>query len=129
MISEKKHWVKFFFISSIVLIGLAEFLLWVFAHQVLLSALSLLLFFTAFSLLEAFLPSLVSRAAPPAQKGMALGIYSCSQFLGIFVGGTLGGWLYGAFGLTSIYLFCTIVTLFWLAIAFNMKNPQYSTQA
>ena len=58
-----------------------------------------------------------------------LGIEVTKQFLGIFVGGTLGGWLYGAFGLTSIYLFCTIVTLFWLAIAFNMKNPQYSTQA
>ncbi len=129
MVAEKKHCVKPFFIGSIILIGIAEFLLWIFAHHLLLSALSLLLFFSAFSLLEAFLPSLVSRAAPPTHKGMALGIYSCSQFLGIFAGGTLGGWLYGAFGLTSIYLFCTILTLVWSAIAFNMKNPQYSIQA
>ncbi|MCC2666646.1 MAG: yajR [Gammaproteobacteria bacterium] len=128
-IAEKKHWVKPFFIGSIILIGIAEFLLWIFAHHLLLSALSLLLFFSAFSLLEAFLPSLVSRAAPPAHKGMALGIYSCSQFLGIFAGGTLGGWLYGTFGLISIYLFCTILALVWSAIAFNMKNPQYSIQA
>jgi predicted MFS family arabinose efflux permease len=129
MVAEKKHWVKPFFIGSIILIGVAEFLLWIFAHHLLLSALSLLLFFSAFSLLEAFLPSLVSRTAPPTHKGMALGIYSCSQFLGIFTGGAVGGWLYSAFGLISIYLFCTILTLIWSAIAFNMKNPQYSTQA
>lgn len=125
-LAEKKQQIRLFFISGIVLLGIAEFLLWIFAHQLLLSALSLLLFFTAFSLLEAFLPSLVSHAAPATRKGTALGIYSCSQFLGIFVGGTFSGWLYGVFGPVSVYLFCAILTLMWLAIAFKMKNPQYS---
>jgi len=126
-IAEKKHQIKYFFIGGIITFVIAELLLWAFAQSLLLSALSLLLFFSAFSLLEAFLPSLVSRTAPPHRKGTALGIYSCSQFLGIFIGGTLGGELYGAFGATKVYLFCAIIAIVWTAIAFTMKNPQYST--
>lgn len=123
--AEKKQQIKQFFIGSIVVLAFAEFFLWIFAHNLLLSALSLLLFFSAFSLLEAFLPSLVSRTAPAHRKGAALGLYSCSQFLGIFAGGALGGGLYSVFGPIQVYLFCAIIALFWLAIAFTMKNPQY----
>jgi len=126
VIAEKKQQVKLFFIGAILLLSAAELCLWLFAHSIILSALGLLLFFTAFSLLEAFLPSWVSRVAPPARKGTALGIYSCSQFLGIFVGGSLGGWLYGTLGLRDVYLFCVVFTLIWLAIAFGMTNPQHS---
>jgi predicted MFS family arabinose efflux permease len=123
--AEKKQRVKEVFLGAIVLLSLAEFLLWIFAHHLLLSAISLLLFFTAFSVLEAFLPSLVSRTAPPSRKGTALGIYSCAQFLGIFVGGIAGGWLYGALGLTYVYLFCAALAIFWLAIAFRMKKHHH----
>ncbi len=126
-IAEKKHQIKYFFIGGIIVLVIAECLLWIFAHGLLLSALSILLFFSAFSLLEAFLPSLVSRTAPPHRKGTALGIYSCSQFLGIFAGGLLGGGLYGAGGASQVYLFCTIIAILWAAIAFKMKNPQYAT--
>jgi predicted MFS family arabinose efflux permease len=128
VIAEKKHRVKPFFIAAVILLTVAEISLWIFAHSLLLSALNLLLFFTAFSLLEAFLPSLVSKTAPPARKGTALGIYSFAQFFGIFVGGAVGGWLYGAFGLTDVHLFCAVLAIIWLAIAFTMKNPQYSLQ-
>jgi predicted MFS family arabinose efflux permease len=124
IISEKKQQLKNFFRGAILVLGLAEFLLWIFTHNLLLSAINLLLFLTAFSFLEASLPSLVSKTAPAARKGTALGIYSCSQFSGIFVGGTVGGWLYGAFGLTQVYLFCAILAMIWLYFAFNMKNPQ-----
>jgi predicted MFS family arabinose efflux permease len=128
VIAEKKHSIKPFFIAAVLLLTIAEISLWIFAKSLLLSALNLLLFFTAFSLLEAFLPSLVSKTAPPARKGTALGIYSFSQFSGIFVGGAVGGWLYGAFGLTDVHLFCAILAIIWLGIAFTMKNPQYSLQ-
>jgi len=101
--------------------------LWLFSNNLLLSALSLLLFFTAFSLLEAFLPSLISLHAPASRKGTALGIYSCAQFLGIFIGGITGGWLYGVAGLTSVYLFCAGLTILWYAIALGMKKSQYSS--
>ena len=126
VIAEKKHHLKAFFLGAIFVLGCAECLLWIFSHSLLLSALSLLLFFTAFSLLEAFLPSLVSRTAPASRKGTALGIYSCSQFLGIFIGGALGGWLYGKLGLTQVYLFCLTLITLWFVVAFGMKKPQYS---
>lgn len=126
LIAEKWRRVKPFFMGGILLLIVAEFLLWFFASKLLLSAFSLLLFFTAFSLLEAFLPSLVSRTAPKTRKGTALGIYSFSQFFGIFVGGICGGWLYGMFGLTQVNLFCALLAIIWLGVAFHMKNPQYS---
>ena len=50
---------------------------------------ALVLFFTAFNLLEATLPSLISKVAPVDAKGTAMGVYSTSQFAGAFVGGSL----------------------------------------
>lgn len=126
-IAEKKQKIKYFYIAAIITFIIAESILSLYANNLLLSAFSLLLFFSAFTLLEAFLPSLVSRTAPAHRKGTALGIYSCSQFLGIFIGGTVGGWLYGLFNTSAVYLFCAILATLWAAIAFTMKNPQYST--
>ncbi len=48
-------------------------------------------FFVAFNILEALQPSLVSREAPPAYKGLALGFYNTTQSLGVFLGGVAGG--------------------------------------
>ena len=121
-IAEKKRKVKPFFVGAVLILGLAECLLWIFSKSLLISALGLLLFLSAFSLLEAFLPSLVSQTAPPSRKGTALGMYSSAQFLGIFAGGALGGWLYGQFGLTYVYLFCVILTLVWVIIAIKMNT-------
>lgn len=125
--AEKRHQLKSFFLGAISVLAISELLLWFFVNNLLLFGVSLLLFFSAFSLLEAFLPSLVSRMAPPNHKGTALGIYSCSQFLGIFVGGLVGGWFFGRFGLTQVFLICFIFISLWLAIAFGMKKPQYSS--
>ena len=124
ILAEKQKRQKTYFLGAIATLGCAELLLWIFANNLLISAVSLLLFFAAFSLLEAFLPSLISRSAPPSRKGTALGIYSCFQFLGIFVGGSLGGWLFGAFGLTNVYLFCVVLIGLWFVIAFSMKKPR-----
>lgn len=123
--AEKKQQQKPFFIGAIITLTLAEGLLWLAPSDMALTALGLCLFFTGFTLLESFLPSLISRTAPPARKGSALGIYSCSQFLGIFIGGALGGWLYGQFSFSGVYLFCVILALFWLALAFLMRPPRY----
>ncbi|VDZ80484.1 major facilitator family transport protein [Salmonella bongori] len=61
------------------------------------------LFFLAFNLMEALLPSLISKESPAGYKGTAMGVYSTSQFLGVALGGSLGGWIDGAFdGQTAI---------------------------
>ena len=90
-----------------------------------LLAVSLWLFFTAFNLLEASLPSLVSKMAPPDRKGTAMGIYSSSQFLGIFLGGALGGLAYQHWQAQGVFIFGLVVLLLWLALAYNMERPSY----
>lgn len=84
----------------------------------------LYLFFTGFNLLEASLPSLVSKIAPADLKGTAMGVYSTSQFLGAFFGGTGGGWLYGHYGIETVYLVCAVVALSWLLVAAFMRQPR-----
>ncbi|VVC76591.1 Inner membrane transport protein YajR [Aquicella siphonis] len=123
--AERKQQVKPYFIGGITTLALAELLIWLTPYSLALAVTGICLFFTGFSLLEAFLPSLISRAAPAARKGSALGIYSCAQFLGIFTGGVLGGWLFGHFGFSGVYFFCTALALFWLLPAFFMQPPRY----
>ncbi len=76
---------------------------------------ALWLFFVAFNALEAMLPSLVSRIAPATGKGAAIGVYNTFQFLGMFAGGLIAGWLSGRFGAHSVYWFCALAAGLWLA--------------
>jgi len=75
---------------------------------------ALWLFFVAFNALEALLPSLVSRIAPATGKGAAIGAYNTFQFLGMFAGGAMAGWLSGRFGAAGVYGACAAVTGLWL---------------
>lgn len=78
---------------------------------------SLWLFFVGFNALEAMLPSLVSRAAPAASKGTAIGIYNSLQFLGVFVGGTAGGLMLSKFGAVGVFWMCAILSLLWALVS------------
>jgi len=82
----------------------------------------LLGFFIAFNVLEASQPSLVSRIAPPAAKGAALGVYNTMQALGLFCGGAVGGLLKQHVGAPSVFILGAAATLCWLIIASSMKN-------
>lgn len=124
-LAERKQQLKPYFLGSIITIAGAELVLWQAGSNLLIIGIGLCAFFAAFSLLEAFLPSLISRTAPAWRKGSALGIYSCSQFFGIFVGGVLGGWLYGKFSFAGVYLACIILALIWLILAFLMQPPRF----
>ena len=120
---EKKAKLKLVFIAAIALLAISQGLI-AFTHQTLWGlGVALLVFFTAFNLLEASLPSLISKIAPVEAKGTAIGIYSSTQFLGAFIGASLGGWLYQHFGLSAIIAFCTSLLLVWLYFAITMKAP------
>lgn len=82
----------------------------------------LLAFFVSFNILEASQPSLVSRLAPPAAKGAALGVYNTLQALGLFCGGAAGGWLRQHVGASSVFAVAAALTVVWLIIAAGMKN-------
>ena len=83
------------------------------------------IFFCAFNLLEATLPSLISKTAPGDLKGTAMGIYSSSQFMGAFLGGASGGWLYGEFGAIAVFAFAAGVAASWVLVAWFMSTPRY----
>src|SRR5690606_26030782 len=84
-------------------------------------------FFTAFNLLEASLPSLVSKVSPAGGKGTAMGVYSTSQFLGAALGGIIGGWLFQHGGLSTVFLGCAVLCAIWLVVALGMNEPPYVT--
>ena len=86
-------------------------------------ALFLLLFFVPFNVLEAMLPSLVSRVAPAELKGAAIGVYSSVQFLGAFVGAAAGGFLYSRWGVLGIVVPGAILLAIWLILALGMQAP------
>lgn len=87
-------------------------------------ALSLLLFFVAFNILEASLPSLVSRTAPAAARGAALGVYNTTQALGLFTGGAAGGYIAQNFSDNAVFAACAALALLWLAVAGSMNFPR-----
>jgi MFS family permease len=82
-------------------------------------------FFTAFNLLDATLPSLISKMAPAGAKGTAMGIYSTSQFLGAFLGGVLGGWLSQQYGLTAVFIGAAVFGFVWFLLMLGMTPPRH----
>ncbi|GEN27925.1 MFS transporter [Halovibrio variabilis] len=83
----------------------------------------LLVFFTGFNLLEATLPSMLSKLAPAGAKGTAMGVYSTSQFLGAFLGGTLGGVLANYGGLNAVFIGCAGLAFCWWVAMWWMPAP------
>ncbi|QFY45170.1 MFS transporter [Candidatus Methylospira mobilis] len=125
IIAEKNRKMKAVFITFIGLVAIADAGLMLSGDSLLTVAALLFVFFTGFNLLEATLPSMISKTAPADLKGTAMGIYSTSQFLGAFVGGISGGFIQGEFGIPAVFLFCALVALLWLLVALGMKPPRH----
>lgn len=86
-------------------------------------AVALFALFTAVNLLEALLPSIVSRLAPAGAKGTAMGVYTTSQFSGAFIGGVGGGWVQQHHGLDGVFLFGALAALLWLLVTLGIRAP------
>ena len=107
-------------IGAIATLLASQVMLYVWHAAAMWLVLALGIFFTAFNLLEATLPSLISRIAPPDSKGAAIGVYSASQFLGAFVGGAAGGVVLGNYGVGGVFVFTAISAVAWLTLAVSM---------
>lgn len=83
----------------------------------------LVVFFAAFTLLEAWLPSMVSRFAPRASRGTAIGVYSGMQFLGMFAGAASAGVLLKHWGPAAVYVAGAALALVWLVAGATMRDP------
>lgn len=127
IIAEKHRRMKQVFVGAILALGLAQLGLLGTDDRLLDLVLSMVLYFAAFNILEASLPSLVSKAAPPQSKGTAMGVYSTSQFVGAFLGGASGGWMLQNYGTDGVFGLCAAMTGLWCVIAMTMRSPRYLT--
>jgi MFS family permease len=125
VIAEKRRKMKSVFLGGVFALALGQIGFFTFYHSLVGIALSMLLYFTAFNLLEATLPSLIAKVAPAEAKGTAMGVYSTSQFVGAFLGGLIGGWMHTHYDLGGVFLFGALASLVWLLIAFGMARPAY----
>ena len=116
ILAEKQHKMRPVFLSAIIILGIAQFIFLTSHNKLIFMLLGLFIYFAAFNLLEACLPSLISKTAPIKNRGAAMGIYSSSQFFGIFIGGTGGGWIYGHYGIAGLFGFCMLLITIWLAV-------------
>ena len=80
-------------------------------------------YFVAFNVLEASLPSIITKIAPADSKGTAIGVYNTTQSLGVFVGGAVGGYLSHYHGFASVFVFCSVLMALWLLFGLSMKAP------
>jgi predicted MFS family arabinose efflux permease len=123
IVAEKGGRMKQVFLASITLLATSLLVLAALGRSRIGLALGLVGFFAAFNVMEAMLPSLVTKTAPAEAKGTATGIYSSAQFLGIFAGGAAGGWALALGGPVAVLGFALVATLIWLAVASTMRRP------
>ena len=118
---------KGWFVAAVVLLLLVQLAMPWLTGSMWSITLFLLIFFAPFNVLEAMLPSLVSRVAPPQLKGAAIGVYSSVQFLGTFAGAAGGGFLFKHWGVTGIAVPGAILLVIWLILAMGMQAPPRGT--
>lgn len=124
IIAEKKAKLKQVFMFAIGLAVLAQLGLIFLQGSIWGVAVSLLVFFSAFNVLEATQPSIVSKIAPLAAKGTAMGVFSSVQFFGAFFGSAMGGLLMQVFDGNAALIFAVVMLLLWLAVASGMRAPR-----
>ena len=127
IVAEKYRRMKGVFVCAVVALLVSQVMLYFGAHNLYALLAALTIFFSGFNVMEASLPSLITKAAPPDAKGTAMGLYSSLQFLGIFVGGVVGGWANQTGGAAAVFALTAVLALLWLLAAVTMKQPSYLT--
>lgn len=121
---EKKGKLKTVFVGAVTLMTAAQLGMALALDSFWMIVLWLTLYFIAFNILEASLPSLISKIAPADSKGTAMGVYNTAQSFGLFIGAAAGGWLYSHYGTGGAFGFAAALMLAWLTLAITMQPPQ-----
>jgi MFS family permease len=127
IVAEKYRRMKGVFVGAVLTLVASQIMLFYGAGNVFVLLAALVVFFSAFNVMEASLPSLITKVAPPDVKGTAMGVYSSLQFLGIFVGGIIGGVAHQHGGSAGVFALTTILAIIWLIGAAGMAQPSYLT--
>jgi MFS family permease len=127
IVAEKYRRMKGVFVSAVAALVASQIMLFYGSGNVFALFAALIVFFSAFNVMEASLPSLITKVAPPDVKGTAMGVYSSLQFLGIFVGGIIGGMAHQHGGSAGVFALTTALAVIWLIAAAGMAQPSYLT--
>jgi predicted MFS family arabinose efflux permease len=127
IVAEKYRRMKGVFVGAVAALAASQIMLLCGAGNLFVLLAALLLFFSAFNVMEASLPSLITKAAPPDAKGTAMGLYSSLQFLGIFAGGVIGGFAHQHGGDSGVFAMTAALALLWFLVAATMAQPSYLT--
>ncbi|MFQ3345522.1 MAG: putative MFS family arabinose efflux permease [Porticoccaceae bacterium] len=123
IIAEKNNGQKWSFLVSVGAMMMATLALSLYRGPI-MTPMLLLIFFTAFNLLEASLPSWMSKSCPVGNRGTAMGIYSTSQFLGAFFGGLLGGWSLQTLGVNGLFMVISFILALWWLVCLGLESPR-----
>lgn len=121
--AEKQAKLKPVFIGAVALMLIAQIAFALNIHVFWGIVISLFMYFVAFNILEASLPSLISKMAPAASKGTAMGVHNTAQSFGMFLGAVLGGFFSEQMGFSAVFIFCAVLMFTWLLLTFGMKAP------
>ncbi|HEY2245395.1 MAG TPA: MFS transporter [Xanthobacteraceae bacterium] len=127
IVAEKYRRMKGVFVSAVAALVASQIMLFYGSGNVFALFAALIVFFSAFNVMEASLPSLITKVAPPDVKGTAMGVYSSLQFLGIFIGGIIGGVAHQHGGSAGVFALTTALAVIWLIAAAGMAQPSYLT--
>jgi predicted MFS family arabinose efflux permease len=125
VLAEKYRKMRGIFLTAIggIILGLGILIFGFESKYILLTGLGL--FFIAFNVMEALLPSWLSKAAPIQSKATAMGVNASSQFLGAFFGGVTGGQLLLLNNTALGWSILTGLAIVWLLISFRLAQPRY----
>lgn len=121
--AEKKRQHARVMLVGVLLIAAVQFSFGMFSFPLTIVIVAMVIYFTGFNLMEALLPSMISRMAPLSGKGTALGVYSTSQFAGAFLGGPVAGMIMQYNGMDGVYLVGAFMAMIWAVLLLGLRNP------
>jgi predicted MFS family arabinose efflux permease len=104
-----------FIVASFTLMGFSNSFIWF--------AVGATFFFIGFNMFEPLLQSFVAKFAKVHQKGAALGVANTFAYVGVFLGGAIGGWIYGHYNEEGVTIFVVVLSVFWTLWIIGMRNP------
>lgn len=125
ILAEKYRKMRSIFLTAIggIILGLLVMIFGFESKYILLIGLGL--FFIAFNVMEALLPSWLSKVAPIQSKATAMGVNASSQFLGAFFGGMIGGQLLLLNNTAMGWSILAAIAIIWLLMSFSLAQPRY----
>jgi predicted MFS family arabinose efflux permease len=125
IIGERRRRMKGVVMTAVAALLVSQIMLAAAANERVMLLVALTVFFAGFNVMEASLPSLVTKIAPTGATGTATGVYSSAQFLGIFAGGAAGGWMQQHVGTGAVFEFTGVLAALWLVLVATMRQPTY----